>query len=195
MYEPSPSGFDQPGLADVFNVPYQERSAGSAPESSPRPNHRSAILVGCLVGGIACITLVGGLGLCYRKRIRRRITGSESPPQETHSEERYSEERVPQEMDNPETFVPEMSVPEGAFREMDSQEEFVPEMGVKNICWELPAERKPVEMWTPTARSKGSPGSGHSRASWVPSDEGESPGGSSGRSQRTIEKLPPLRVR
>lgn len=184
MYEPSPSGFDQPGLADLFKVQYQEPSAGPAATPNPRPsgsrpNHRTTIIVGCSVGGIACITLVAGLGLCYWRQIRHRITGSESSCQEMDNQE-----RVLQEMDNQGNFVQEMDVPEP----------FVREMGAENICWELPAENNPVEMGSSTE----SPSSSHFRRSRVPADEKvpripcreSNPGGS----QRSFKELPPLPV-
>ncbi len=186
MHEPTPSGFDQPGLADLFKVQYEGPSAEPGPTpsprpSGPRPNHHTAIIVGCSVGGIACITLIAGLGFCYRREIRHRIVGSESPLQEMENRE-----RVFQEMDNQETFAQEMDVPEGVAQEM----------GAEITYWELPAENKPVEMWSSTE----SPSSGRFRRSWVPGDEkvpqtpcrGESSEGSPGGSQRKFKMLPPL---
>lgn len=182
MYEPSPSGFDQAGLADLFKVQYDGSTAGSAPTPSPRPsgsrpNQRTAIIVGCSVGGIAGITLVIGLGLCYRRQIHHRITGSESPRQE---------------MDNHERIV----------QEMDNQQNFVHEIGTENICWELPSEIKPIEMWSPTERSEESPGSGHFRRVPVPADKkvpeipcsAASSAGSTKGSQRGCKMLPPLPI-
>lgn len=214
MNEPTPSGFDQPGLADIFKVQYQGPSAGSAPTSSPRSSrsrtdHRTAIIVGCLVGGIACLTLVVGLGLCYMRQLRHRITGSQSPSQETYdrkkvvqemdSQENFlramdNQERVAQEMDNHENFVQELENQENFVQEIDVQERVVQEMGAKNICWELSAENKPVEMWSSTERSEEGHGSGHFRRSWGRADKkvpevpssGNCSDGSSGESQRSF---------
>lgn len=144
MYEPSPSGFDSPGLADLFKVPYHGPSTSSAPTptSTPsegsRPNHRTAIIIGCSVGGIVGLTLVIGLGLRYRKQIHHRITGIDFPPQEMDNQERNI-----QEMDNQQNLT--------TVQEMDDQQTFIQEIGTENkSCWELPADNKPIEMWTPT---------------------------------------------
>lgn len=125
MNEPSPSGFDSPGLADLFKVQYNG--------SKSRPNHRTAIIVGSLVGGIAGLTLVLGLGWCYRVQIQRHITGGEFPRPEMDGDE-----RVMLEMDTQKPIV----------QEMDNQQSFVQEMmGTENKTYcELPAENKPVEM-------------------------------------------------
>lgn len=72
MHEPAPSGFDQRSLADLFKITYHGPWTASAATPRPRPsgsraNHRTATTVGCLVGGIVCITLVVGHGLCSRE--------------------------------------------------------------------------------------------------------------------------------
>lgn len=105
-------------------------------------------------------------------------------------------------MDNQERVLHEMDNQEISVQEMGDQENFVEEMGAQNMCWELPAENKPVEMWTPTERSEGSPGYGGFRASWVPAEEnvaeipcpGKSSEGSSRGSQRSFKPLPPLPI-
>lgn len=160
------------------------------------------------------MTLVVGLGLCYRRLLHHRIPGSQSPRQEMGDQEKVvqemdnqenfnqemdNQERVAQEMDNHENFVQEMDNQDNFVQEMDVQERIVQEMEAKNNCWELPAENKAVEMWSSIERSEESPGSGHLRRSWVPADEkvpeiscaGDGSEGSSGGSQRTFKVLPP----
>ena len=209
MNEPTPSGFDSPGLADIFKVQYQWPSTTS--KSSPsgsRTDHRTAIIVGCSVGGIACVTLVVGLGLSYRRLLHHRILGSQFPPQELDNQgkvELDNQENVVQEMDNQENFirqmdhqgrgVPELDNHENFVQEMDNQDHLVQGMEAKNnMYWELPAENEAIE------RSEESPSSSRPRRSWVPADEkvseisyaGNGSEGSSGASRRTSKKLPPL---
>ena len=167
MNSPSPSGFDNPGLADLFKVQYHGPPTPSAPTPSPRPsesrpNHRTAIIIGCLVGGIAGLTLVLGLGWCYRTQIQRHITGGEYPRPEMDSHERVmlemDDQRMIQEMDNQQICVQEMIGAE------------------EKTYWELPAETKPVELWSPTDRSeRRSPGSGHFRPGAPSADEKKGP--------------------
>lgn len=190
MYEPTPSGLDQPGLADLFKVQYQRALVDLVLTPSPRPSgsrpiHRTAIIVGCLVGGIACITVIVGLGLCYRRQIRHCITGCEFPRQEMENHG-----RVFQETDYQVDFV----------HEMDVLERVVQEMGAEKIYWELPAENKPAEIWSSTKGSEENPGSDDVRRNGMPADvevpEIPSPGrtseGSSRGSQRSFKMLHPL---
>lgn len=169
MYEPSPSGFDSPGLADLFKVQYHGPPAPSAPTPSPRPlesrpNHRTAIIIGSLVGGIAGLTLVLELGWCYRRQIQRHITGGEYPRPE---------------MDNHERVMLEMDAQKRNIQEMDDQQNFVQEMlGTESKThWELPADNKPVEMWSPTDRSdrRSRSGGGQSCQGAPPADEKKGP--------------------
>ncbi|KAL9133891.1 MAG: hypothetical protein Q9175_004934 [Cornicularia normoerica] len=115
-YEPTVCGFDQ------AKVHYQRPSAGSAPTpslrpSGSRPSHWTAIIVGCLVDGIACITLVIGLGL--KRHNRHRIISGESSRQEINSQESSF-----QVMDNQENDIQEMDVPERVVQDMYTQGTF-----------------------------------------------------------------------
>ena len=208
MSKPTPSGFDQPGLADIFEVQYPGSPAGSAPaptpgSSEPRPNHRTAIIASCVVGGVACITLAAGLGFRYRKRIRHPLTGRESPCQEMDNHKEFYHEMdgqksVPQEMDSRGKALPEMDGPARAVQELDDHQTFVPELGARNMCWELPAEPKSAAR----SSSDSSPRAGRPPRSRVPATEKPPevpwPGGigqrSPGASQRSVKMLPPLPV-
>lgn len=71
-----------------------------------------------------------------------------------------NQQRFVQEMDNQQNFAQEMMAQKKSVQELGDQEKFVKELGAQNMCWELPAENKPVEM-----------GSGELNRSWVPAEE------------------------
>ena len=101
MNQPA-GGFNQPGLSALFRVPFHGGNANltTSPSSLPpgsrppgsRSKHRTVLVVGGLVGGLALMTLTASLGFIYRQRIRHFIIGGEWPFPEMDGDQKVQHE-------------------------------------------------------------------------------------------------------
>lgn len=131
MQEPS-AGFDASGLSAVFDVPYLKPPAASytpkpvtadSTSSSSSSGPHPNTSAGPMIGGLLGGLTFGLIG-CFAYNYRQRVR----------------------------RFMTSTKWPFEEVEEIDGQQKVVEEMMAKEICWELPAVEKPIEMWSPINR-------------------------------------------
>ncbi|KAL9125788.1 MAG: hypothetical protein Q9217_005056 [Psora testacea] len=142
-------GFTQEGLARMFNVswtpPPPPPPAPHSSASGKRPT--TAAIIGGIIGGAVSLGLSISLTFFYRRRIHIFFTGEDLP-------------------------VPEMDGM--SFQEMDGKAKLEAEMMARNVCWELPAYEKPVELGSPSEHGIARGIKANDPPAWAPpvTDEG-----------------------